>query len=152
MFHWEPERHYRHRVCMAVAPFWFSSDHLCKSLTPFWFSLKHLCKSLTPFWLSTYDISRCIKKYSVFVLAFYYKKLSKKPIFIIFEMTAFYYQKLILSLLESASFVFHSHFFNTAQMNVILAQVHYSFLGPTWVCIYSPTSVIRPHRDQRISG
>ena len=40
MFHWEPERHYRHRLCTVIAPFWFSMKHLWIAITPFWLSLK----------------------------------------------------------------------------------------------------------------
>ena len=29
---------YRHRVCTAIAPFWFSTEHLWNSITPFWLS------------------------------------------------------------------------------------------------------------------
>ena len=28
MFRWEPEGRYRHRLCTAIAPFWFSTEHL----------------------------------------------------------------------------------------------------------------------------
>ena len=33
MFHWEPEGRYYHRLCISIAPFWFSTDwteHLWK--------------------------------------------------------------------------------------------------------------------------
>ena len=28
MFHWEPESRYHHRLCTAIAAFWFSTEHL----------------------------------------------------------------------------------------------------------------------------
>ena len=28
MFRWEPEGRYHHRLCTAIAPFWFSTEHL----------------------------------------------------------------------------------------------------------------------------
>ena len=38
MFHSEPEGRYCHRLCTAIAPFLFSTEHPCKSLMPFWLS------------------------------------------------------------------------------------------------------------------
>ena len=34
----EPEGHYCHRFCTAIAPFWFSMEHLLTVLMPFWLS------------------------------------------------------------------------------------------------------------------
>ena len=49
MFHWEPEGRYRHTPCTAIAPFWFSMEHLWIAIT-----IKHpsgsqltMCESLT---------------------------------------------------------------------------------------------------------
>ena len=39
MFRWKPEGRYRHRLCTAILPFWFSTEHLWTSLTPFWLSV-----------------------------------------------------------------------------------------------------------------
>ena len=38
MFCWEPEGHYRHRLCTVIAPFWFSAEQLWTALMPFWLS------------------------------------------------------------------------------------------------------------------
>ena len=38
MFRWEPEGRYRHRLCTAIAPFWFSMDYLWILIVPFWLS------------------------------------------------------------------------------------------------------------------
>ena len=38
MFHWEPEGHNCCTKSVAIAPFWFSTEHRLTSLTPFWFS------------------------------------------------------------------------------------------------------------------
>ena len=38
VFRWEPEVRYRHRLCTAIAPFWFSKEHLWNAITPFWLS------------------------------------------------------------------------------------------------------------------
>ena len=38
MFRWEPEGRYCHRLCTAIAPFWFSTEHLWTVITPFWLS------------------------------------------------------------------------------------------------------------------
>ena len=35
-FHWEPEG--RYWLCTAIAPFWFSTEHLWAAITPFWLS------------------------------------------------------------------------------------------------------------------
>ena len=53
---WEPEGRYCHRLCTAIAPFWFSMKHLWTAIAPFWFSTKHLWTAITPFWLSTDNI------------------------------------------------------------------------------------------------
>ena len=45
MFHWEPEGHYRHRLCTAIAPLWFSIEHLLTTLTPFLIFVAFLCLS-----------------------------------------------------------------------------------------------------------
>ena len=39
MFHWEPEGCSCFTKYMAIAPFWFSSEHHWTVLMPFWFSL-----------------------------------------------------------------------------------------------------------------
>ena len=38
MFHWEPEGCYHCTKSMAIAPFWFSMEHLWNAITPFWLS------------------------------------------------------------------------------------------------------------------
>ena len=38
MFRWEPEGRYRCTKSMAIAPFWFSTEHLWSAITPFWLS------------------------------------------------------------------------------------------------------------------
>ena len=35
---WEPEGRYRHWLCTAIEPFWFSTEHLWVAVTPFWLS------------------------------------------------------------------------------------------------------------------
>ena len=35
---WEPEGRYCHSLCIAIAPFWFSTEHLLTLLMPFWLS------------------------------------------------------------------------------------------------------------------
>ena len=35
---WEPERHHRHSLCTAIAPFWFSRGYIWVLITPFWLS------------------------------------------------------------------------------------------------------------------
>ena len=42
MFRWEPKGHYRPRLCTAIAPFWFSTNHLYPVLTPFSLSTDEL--------------------------------------------------------------------------------------------------------------
>ena len=34
MFLWEPEGHYCHRLCAAIVPFWFSTEHHWMVITP----------------------------------------------------------------------------------------------------------------------
>ena len=50
MFHWEPEGPCRCTKSMAIAPFWFSMEHLWIVIVPFWFSMEHLWIVITPFW------------------------------------------------------------------------------------------------------
>ena len=38
MFRWEPEGRYFHKLCTALAPFWFSTEHLWMMIMPFWLS------------------------------------------------------------------------------------------------------------------
>ena len=38
MFRWEPEGHYHCTKWMAIAPFWFSTEHHWSAITPFWLS------------------------------------------------------------------------------------------------------------------
>ena len=38
MFRWEPEGRYRWTKSMAIAPFWFSTEHRWTAITPFWLS------------------------------------------------------------------------------------------------------------------
>ena len=38
MFHWEPEGRYCCTKSMAIAPFWFSKEHLWFAIVPFWLS------------------------------------------------------------------------------------------------------------------
>ena len=38
MFPWEPEGRYCHWLCTAIAPFWFSMEHLWAAIMPFWLS------------------------------------------------------------------------------------------------------------------
>ena len=42
MFRWEPEGRYRCTKSMAIAPFWFSTEHLWTAITPFWLSTDNL--------------------------------------------------------------------------------------------------------------
>ena len=42
MFHWEPEGRYRCTKSMAIAPFWFSTEHLWSAIAPFWLSADEL--------------------------------------------------------------------------------------------------------------
>ena len=42
MFRWEPERCYRHRLCTAIPPFWFSTEHHWIVIAPFWLSTNDL--------------------------------------------------------------------------------------------------------------
>ena len=56
MFHWEPEGRYCCTNSMAIAPFWFSTEHHWCAITPFWLSTEHHWCAITPFWLSTDDI------------------------------------------------------------------------------------------------
>ena len=37
---------YRHTLCTAIVPFWFSMEHLSTALMPFWFSMEHLFNSV----------------------------------------------------------------------------------------------------------
>ena len=50
MFHWEPEGRYRHRHCTAIAPFWFSTEHLWIVIATFLLSTDSkfmvLCRSV----------------------------------------------------------------------------------------------------------
>ena len=53
MFRWEPG-HFSHRLCTAaIAPFWFSTEHLWTAIAPFWLSTEHFWTALMPFWFST---------------------------------------------------------------------------------------------------
>ena len=38
MFRWEPEGRYCCTKSMAIAPFWFSTEHLWSAIAPFWLS------------------------------------------------------------------------------------------------------------------
>ena len=38
MFHWEPEGHYHCTMSTAIAPFWFSMEHLWIVIAPLWLS------------------------------------------------------------------------------------------------------------------
>ena len=38
VFRWEPGGRYCHWLCTAIAPFWFSTEHLWAAITPFWLS------------------------------------------------------------------------------------------------------------------
>ena len=42
-----------YRLCTAIAPFWFSMEHLWIMIVPFWVSTEHLWIVIAPFWLST---------------------------------------------------------------------------------------------------
>ena len=54
MFHWEPEGGYRNRLCTAIAPFWFSTDHLWTAVAPFWLATDNICVLI----LVTYETER----------------------------------------------------------------------------------------------
>ena len=41
---WEPGGRYRHRLCTAISPVWFLTEHLWMTLTPFWLSTAINCK------------------------------------------------------------------------------------------------------------
>ena len=43
MFHWEPEGRYCHKLCQAIAPFWFSMEYRWTALMPFWLSTDDKC-------------------------------------------------------------------------------------------------------------
>ena len=47
---WEPEGHYHHRLGSAIAPFWFSTEHLWVMIAPFWLSTddNEYCSALYP--------------------------------------------------------------------------------------------------------
>ena len=53
MIHWEPEGCYHHRLCIEIAPFCSSMEHLWIFIAPFWFSTEHLWILIVPFWFST---------------------------------------------------------------------------------------------------
>ena len=38
MFHWKPEGCHRRWIIIAIAPFWFSTEHLWTVIMPFWLS------------------------------------------------------------------------------------------------------------------
>ena len=42
MFHWEPEGHYHCTKSMAIAPFWFSTEHRCSFNALLILSLRHI--------------------------------------------------------------------------------------------------------------
>ena len=42
MFRWEPEWHNHCTKSIAIAPFWFSTEHLWIAITPFWFSAESM--------------------------------------------------------------------------------------------------------------
>ena len=52
MFHWEPEGRYCHWLCTAIAPFWFSTEHLWAAITPFWLSTDDILKEIKIEWLA----------------------------------------------------------------------------------------------------
>ena len=52
MYRWELEGCYRCTNSMAIAPFWFSTEHCYTTLMPFWFSMEHCYTTLMPFWFS----------------------------------------------------------------------------------------------------
>ena len=43
MFHCEPEGRFCHWLCTAIAPFWFSTEHLWILIAPFWLSTADVC-------------------------------------------------------------------------------------------------------------
>ena len=49
MFHWEPKGGYCCTKSMAIAPFWFSTEHLWFAIAPFWLSTDDMFTFLTVF-------------------------------------------------------------------------------------------------------
>ena len=45
---WEPERRYRCTKSIAIAPFWFSMEHLWTAIMPFWLSTDDLSRVPPP--------------------------------------------------------------------------------------------------------
>ena len=43
---WEPEGRYRCTKSMAIAPFWFSTEHIWSSIVPFWLSADDIIHAL----------------------------------------------------------------------------------------------------------
>ena len=60
MFRWEPEGRYHHRLCTAIAPFWFSTEHVWLVIAPFWLSNWRY----VPIWILLNSIQK-IGKFSI---------------------------------------------------------------------------------------
>ena len=52
MFRWEPEGRYHHRLFTAIAPFWFSTEHLWRLIAPLWLSADGMGTPLFSLFLS----------------------------------------------------------------------------------------------------
>ena len=70
MFHWESEGLNCHRLCTAIVPFWFSTEHPWIVITPFWFSTDDMYSLITP--------SRYFVLSSFFQVFFIHQKLVLK--------------------------------------------------------------------------
>ena len=55
MFRWEPEGRHCCKKPMAIAPFWFSTEHGWTVLTPFWFSADDM------YWTPGTTLTSCLK-------------------------------------------------------------------------------------------
>ena len=55
---WEPEGRYCCTKSMAMAPFWFSVEHLCSAITPFWLSTDNII--ILWYIIAQYESIKCI--------------------------------------------------------------------------------------------
>ena len=61
MFCWEPEGHYHHWLYTAIAPFWFSTEHIWTALMPFWLSTDNMQFKVSPFHPPTLPCKKSVK-------------------------------------------------------------------------------------------
>ena len=76
---WEPEGRYCHRLCTAIAPFWFSTEHLSIGITPFWLSTDDMhifvcTHAHGPYWNKVVWWKICI----YILVDFFFDKMLKK--------------------------------------------------------------------------